>query len=78
MQAKKKGIEVTVSYDGLPADQYVMLDEQRFQQILLNFVSNALKFTSEGSVQIAIFFIPPSQASTSSNVKLNAFNRMTQ
>lgn len=49
--ARPKGIELQLSVDGPAA---VLGDPHRIQQILNNLVSNALKFTSEGSVHLRI------------------------
>jgi CheY-like chemotaxis protein/HAMP domain-containing protein len=51
--AEKKGLDfnITVS-DKVP--QHLSTDQQRVEQILRNFVSNALKFTPGGSVTIEI------------------------
>ncbi|MBP2241002.1 two-component system chemotaxis sensor kinase CheA [Cytobacillus eiseniae] len=51
--AKKKGLEFTVtSTENAPS--YIYSDEQRLQQIIKNLLSNAFKFTEEGSVSIEI------------------------
>jgi len=50
--AKEKKFDlVTELYDHLP--DYLMLDELRIKQILLNLVSNAVKFTENGYVKIS-------------------------
>ena len=49
----KKPIELVVDCDaGLPSGLYG--DEKKIRRVIMNFVSNALKFTSEGSVKISI------------------------
>jgi len=49
MQASKKGIKFQyISNPNLP--DYVATDKQRFRQILINLISNAIKFTHQGSV----------------------------
>ena len=52
-RARDKGIALTTYFDpGLPAR--VEGDPGRFRQIVLNLVSNAVKFTDEGGVQIIV------------------------
>jgi len=49
--AMEKGIELNVSFDPtLPAA--VIQDETRLKQILTNLISNAIKFTSHGEIEI--------------------------
>lgn len=51
--AQQKDIDLKIKYaDNLP--RYVMLDEQRVQQIVKNLLSNAFKFTSQGDVTFSI------------------------
>jgi len=51
--AKEKGVSLNIEItDGLP--EYIRTDEQRVDQIVKNFLSNAFKFTSEGSVSLQI------------------------
>jgi len=50
-RAHKKGVELTVAVDGEVPD-VVSGDEDRLRQILVNLVSNAVKFTSRGEVTL--------------------------
>ncbi|MCR4289157.1 MAG: response regulator [Candidatus Scalindua sp.] len=51
--AKENGISLNFEIaDGLP--ELIRTDEQRVEQIIKNFLSNAFKFTSEGSVSLQI------------------------
>ena len=50
-QAKQKGIELTCACANA-AHQAVDGDEGRLKEAIANFVSNALKFTEEGSVSV--------------------------
>lgn len=50
-QTDKKGLSLTIAFEkNLPAD--MITDAKRLRQIVNNFVSNAIKFTKEGSVTI--------------------------
>ncbi|MFL6763286.1 MAG: response regulator, partial [Sphingomicrobium sp.] len=51
--ASDKGLDFNVKFDGkLP--QTIRTDEKRLQQIVLNLLSNAFKFTSKGGVTLGV------------------------
>lgn len=55
MQANKKGIKFNyIVSPNLP--DYVATDKQRFRQILINLISNAIKFTHQGSVTFKVTY----------------------
>jgi signal transduction histidine kinase/ActR/RegA family two-component response regulator len=56
-QAEDKDLEFTVTIDpALPPA--IITDPQRLQQILRNLVSNAVKFTDAGSVELSLGYAP--------------------
>jgi signal transduction histidine kinase/CheY-like chemotaxis protein len=50
-QVKKKGLELSLDIDA-SVPRHVLGDAVRFQQILTNLVSNAIKFTRSGQVRV--------------------------
>jgi signal transduction histidine kinase/CheY-like chemotaxis protein/purine-cytosine permease-like protein len=55
MQASQKGIAFTYNINqNLP--NYVATDKQRFRQILINLISNAIKYTEKGSVNFDVSY----------------------
>ena len=51
-QAAEKGLELTTHFD--EATPAVIGDAPRLRQVLLNFLSNAIKFTREGGVELSL------------------------
>ncbi len=52
-EAHQKSIELKVSYLG-PIPELVESDKKRVRQVLLNLMSNAIKFTEKGSVVVTV------------------------
>jgi signal transduction histidine kinase/CheY-like chemotaxis protein/integral membrane sensor domain MASE1 len=57
-QTAQRGLELTMEQSS-PLPERVLGDPTRFRQILLNLVSNALKFTEKGGVRIALTWTEP-------------------
>lgn len=53
--AQQKGLSLTVDIP-LSATWKVYVDESRIRQILMNLISNAIKFTSSGSVTVSLSY----------------------
>jgi PAS domain S-box-containing protein len=53
LQARAKGVKLLFSYDQ-EIPEVLMGDETRLSQILLNLISNAVKFTEQGSIELRI------------------------
>ena len=52
VDAEKKNIALTLDYKSDREEGYVIADELRFKQVMINVVSNAVKFTREGFVKV--------------------------
>ncbi|MFA0084690.1 response regulator [Vibrio sp. 10N.261.51.F12] len=55
-KVKEKGIKLNVDID-CSVPFRVLADDHRMRQVLMNFMSNAVKFTSEGSVTIGVYHL---------------------
>ena len=55
LQSSSKGLELTIKLaPNVP--HIVVSDERRLKQVIINLLSNALKFTNEGSITIEVEF----------------------
>lgn len=58
--ASDKGLRLTSDIDdNLP--EALIGDAARLQQVLVNLVNNAVKFTDQGSIHVGLFFSPPNK-----------------
>ncbi|WP_353889619.1 ATP-binding protein [uncultured Paraglaciecola sp.] len=53
LQAVSKGLEFQSDFPAYVPD-YVIVDKQRLRQVLINLISNAIKFTQQGSIQLGM------------------------
>ncbi len=53
IRARAKELTFTLNLD-YPLPQIVKIDEKRFRQVLINLISNAIKFTDQGSVAFSV------------------------
>jgi PAS domain S-box-containing protein len=61
VRAKEKKLSLILHYEG-EIPESIETDRTRLRQILFNLVSNAIKFTAEGSVEIIARFVPNDSA----------------
>ncbi|WP_105199661.1 ATP-binding protein [Pseudoalteromonas sp. T1lg10] len=54
-QAQQKQLEFAINYQ-LPLPKYINSDQTRIKQILLNILTNAVKFTAQGQVQLEVSY----------------------
>lgn len=55
-QAQRKALQFATQIDPL-IPQYIIADETRLKQLVNNLLSNAFKFTDEGSVSVSFFLV---------------------
>jgi CheY-like chemotaxis protein/nitrogen-specific signal transduction histidine kinase len=61
LRAAEKGLRLV--FDRMPATpRYVWIDEVKLRQVLINLLSNALKFTRQGSVTLRVSSVQPQLA----------------
>lgn len=53
-KASEKGLELLLDAHDLHQEMVVHTDEIKIRQILVNFISNAIKFTSKGTIELGI------------------------
>jgi two-component system sensor histidine kinase/response regulator len=51
VRAQEKGLELDYAWDG-KIPEFIVSDPQRLRQLLMNLVGNAIKFTTQGQVQV--------------------------
>jgi signal transduction histidine kinase len=52
------GFQVNVNYDNVNlGDHYVIMDKERINQVISNLVSNAIKYSPEGSASMNLTFV---------------------
>jgi CheY-like chemotaxis protein len=54
VQMRNKGLDFKIEVDPKLSNSYFGVDETRFRQILINFISNAYKFTAKGKIHIFV------------------------
>jgi signal transduction histidine kinase len=57
IKARSKGIELRLSLQTSGNEIFLLSDETRIKQVLINFVGNALKFTDSGYIEIGVNLI---------------------
>ena len=68
-KAKSKGVKLLFSYDQ-EIPEVLVGDENRLSQILLNLISNAIKFTEHGSIELRIMELKRSDHVVSVNFQI--------
>jgi signal transduction histidine kinase len=59
--AAEKGVELVFEVDEQSVPGELLVDEQRLKQVALNLLQNALKFTYEGHIRLALAYLRDSK-----------------
>ena len=65
MQAEKKGLAMRLDI-GSDVPKDIIGDQMRLRQVLVNLISNAIKFTEQGEVKISVNLLPAEQTEQNS------------
>jgi signal transduction histidine kinase/CheY-like chemotaxis protein len=69
IKAKEKGLHLEFEFNS-NVPRYVRTDEVKLRQVLINLISNAIKFTSEGGVHITVERSQESREGLHSDIRL--------
>jgi signal transduction histidine kinase/ActR/RegA family two-component response regulator len=69
LKAKTKGVSLTLKFEGSFPD-IVESDPTRIQQILLNLVNNALKFTETGTIEVRARHLPEESSANEAMIEI--------
>jgi CheY-like chemotaxis protein len=75
LQAEKKGLDVKVSI-ARSVPQIVFADPVRLRQILLNLLSNSVKFTDVGSIEVGVDIFDPARIGIVPQEALDIWDKM--
>lgn len=68
IKAKQKNIKLNMQMDKSAIPEKVYADQCRLTQILINLVSNAIKFTASGGVSIHVNWFPDGESSNNASI----------
>jgi len=73
LTAKQKGLDFIISIDDNVPVQ-IATDQQKVEQIVKNFMSNAFKFTSKGSITLQISLHEPNNSSKQDTISISVID----
>ncbi len=56
-RAEEKGLSVVTTYEG-DIPECIVTDERKVRQVLLNYLSNAIKYSHKGRIEVVVRFLP--------------------